>query len=193
MVQNKGDVASSNFHYRRLPPGSSRETALLLTPQAERFSKAVDTFDNWTTNTKALLVAKRRQELAAMPASSTPIVDRWTWPALRLPETVRLHARLEGKPKAAIQIACNRNECTALADSFDALFKDLGWPSQIVDGGIFAVGVVGLLIAPSDESAEALKDAIDTETDLRPALGKPRDTGTTHPIVLYIGTKEAKK
>jgi hypothetical protein len=62
-----GPIAKFYTDVKRLPPSVSRDTALLPSPQAQDFSKAVDAFEEWINDTKALIAEKRRQELAAIP------------------------------------------------------------------------------------------------------------------------------
>lgn len=129
-----------------------------------------------------------------MVSSSPPPAkqDRWTWNALTAAEMDNLYSKLRSIPRSSVEIACNKAECTALADSFDNLFRRLGWPSVIGDGGMLAVGVTGVYIGPRDDAAIALKEAIETTTAIRPDLEeKQRDKGTTHPFMLIIGTKPA--
>lgn len=52
-----------------------------------------------------------------------------------------LYEQLHRKGQHSIYISCNRAECSALANSFDQLFKRLGWPSTIGEIQI----LVGLL------------------------------------------------
>jgi hypothetical protein len=116
--------------------------------------------------------------------------DRWTWPALTASEIDDLFEKLRGKGQHSFHIACNRAECSALADSFDRLFKRLSWPSFIGDGGFFATGVAGILLNPGDdEGATLLKRAMETTTILRADLGPPRQAGVTYPTMLVLGTK----
>jgi hypothetical protein len=105
--------------------------------------------------------------------------DRWIWNALTPSEIDTLYGKLRNKDHHSILISCNRPECSDLASSFDQLFKRLGWPSVIGDAGILAVGVTGIMINPSDSVADALKEAIETTTSLRPELGPPREARVT--------------
>ena len=128
------------------------------------------------------------------PASEKKITapqpeDRWTWNALTDQEIDTLYGKLRGKEHYSIQVSCNRPECSELATSFDKLFKRLGWPSVIGDAGILAIGITGITILPSDQFSEALKDAIETTTVLRPEVKFPREANTPDLTNLIIGTK----
>ncbi len=104
-----GPIAKLYTDVRRLPEGSSRETALLLSPQGQDFSKAVDLFDKWITDTKRLIAEKRRQELAAMPASS-PASDRWTWAPLTPAQAEALYLNLQnGHQQQLMWLAAEQN------------------------------------------------------------------------------------
>jgi hypothetical protein len=114
--------------------------------------------------------------------------ERWTWAALTASESDALYEHLRGKEQHSFHVACSGTECSDLATSFDRLFKRLGWPSFVGDGGFLATGVTGILINPDDAGAKLLKSAIETNTILRPDLGSPRgkDAG---PTMLVIGAK----
>jgi hypothetical protein len=135
----------------------------------------------------------KRKQIAATPGEAAeivrPIENRWTWAALTPSESDSLYEKLRGKEQYSFHIACNRPECSNLAISFDRLFKRLGWPSFVGDGGFLATGVTGILINPADAGAKLLKSAIETTTILRPDLGSLRGKDTTSPIMLVIGTK----
>jgi hypothetical protein len=114
--------------------------------------------------------------------------DRWVWAALTPSESDGIFEALRGKGQHSFHIACSRPECSDLATSFDRLFKRLGWPSFVGDGGFLATGLTGILINPDDAGAKLLKSAIETNTILRPDLGSPhgKDAG---PTMLVIGAK----
>jgi hypothetical protein len=87
-----------------------------------------------------------------------------TWGDLNADEIEALYEQLHRKGRRSIYISCNRAECSALANSFDQLFKRLGWPSTIGEGGILALGVTGLQVNPNDDTARLLKSAIEART-----------------------------
>jgi hypothetical protein len=126
------------------------------------------------------------ENLAHKPSNAQK--DRWVWAALTSSESDGLFEALRGKGQHSFHIACSRPECSDLAISFDRLFKRLGWPSFVGDGGFLATGVTGILINPDDAGARLLKSAIETNTILRPDVGSLRgkDTG---PTMLVIGAK----
>jgi hypothetical protein len=101
-----------------------------------------------------------------------------------------LYEQLHRKGQRSIYISCNRAECSALANSFDQLFKRLGWPSTIGDGGILALGATGIQVNPGDDTARLLKSAIEARTKIKVDLsGIPRQAGDLNPTMLVIGTK----
>jgi hypothetical protein len=125
-----------------------------------------------------------------LPAeTSSPVENRCIWAPLTASESDNLYEKLRGIGQHSFHIACSRSECSDLAISFDRLFKRLGWPSFIGDGGFLATGVTGILINPVDSGAKSLKSAIETTTILRPDLGSLRGKDVTSPIMLVIGTK----
>jgi hypothetical protein len=125
-----------------------------------------------------------------LPAkTSSSVENRWIWAPLTASESDNLYEKLRGIGQHSFHIACSRSECSDLAISFDRLFKRLGWPSFIGDGGFLATGVTGILINPVDSGAKSLKSAIETTTILRPDLGSLRGKDVTSPIMLVIGTK----
>jgi hypothetical protein len=55
------------------------------------------------------------------------------------------------------------------------LFKRLGWPSTIGEGGILALGATGIQVNPNDDTARLLKSAIEARTKIKVDLsGLPR-------------------
>lgn len=121
--------------------------------------------------------------------SGAPDGNRWTWDALTDAQSDNLYALMRGKGQYSIHIACNRQECSKLAASFDQLFKRLEWPSYIGEGGFLASGVDGILVNPDDAGARLLKHSIESTTALRIDLGPPRPIGNITPTMLVIGTK----
>jgi hypothetical protein len=85
----------------------------------------------------------------------------------------------------------HRAECSALANSFDQLFKRLGWPSTIgEEGGILALGATGIQVNPNDDTARLLKSAIEARTKIKVDVsGIRRQAGDLNPTMLVIGTK----
>jgi hypothetical protein len=137
----------------------------------------------------AILFFVQRPPTSEVAEAGRPIENRWTWPPLTSSESDILFEKLRGRGQYSVHVACNRAECAELAGSFDKLFKRLGWPSFIGDGGILAAGVTGVLINPDDQGAKILKAAIETSTVIRADLGPPRTKDITSPIMLVIGTK----
>jgi hypothetical protein len=89
------------------------------------------------------------------------------WGDLSAGEIDALYEQLHTKGQRSIYISCNRAECSALANSFDQLFKRLGWPSTIGDGGILALGATGIEVNPNDDTARLLKSAIEARTKIK--------------------------
>ena len=89
------------------------------------------------------------------------------WGDLSAGEIDALYEQLHTKGQRSIYISCNRAECSALANSFDQLFKRLGWPSTIGDGGILALGATGIEVNPNDDTALLLKSAIEARTKIK--------------------------
>ena len=111
-----------------------------------------------------------------------------TWGDLSADEIDALYEQLHKKGQRSIYISCNRAECSALANSFDQLFKRLGWPSTIGDGGILALGATGIEVNPNDETARLLKSAIEARTKIQVDVsGIPRQPGDLNPTMLVIG------
>jgi hypothetical protein len=112
------------------------------------------------------------------------------WGDLSADEIDALYEQLHRKGQRSIYISCNRAECSALANSFDQLFKRLGWPSTIGEGGILALGATGIQVNPNDDTARLLKSAIEARTKIKVDLsGIPRQGGDLNPTMLVIGTK----
>jgi hypothetical protein len=112
------------------------------------------------------------------------------WSDLSAGEIDALYEQLHTKGQRSIYISCNRAECSALANSFDQLFKRLGWPSTIGDGGILALGATGIEVNPNDDTARLLKSAIEARTKIKVDVsGIPRQPGDLNPTMLVIGTK----
>ena len=112
------------------------------------------------------------------------------WGDLSADEIDALYKQLYRKGQRSIYISCNRAECSALANSFDQLFKRLGWPSTIGEGGILALGTTGIEVNPNDDTARLLKSAIEARTKIKVDLsGIPRQAGDPNPTMLVIGTK----
>jgi hypothetical protein len=113
-----------------------------------------------------------------------------TWGDLSADEIDALYEQLHKKGQRSIYISCNRAECSALANSFDQLFKRLGWPSTIGEGGILALGATGIQANPEDDTARLLKSAIEARTKIKVDLsGIPRQARDLNPTMLVIGTK----
>lgn len=113
-----------------------------------------------------------------------------TWGDLSADEIDALYEQLHKKGQRSIYISCNRAECSALANSFDQLFKRLGWPSTIGEGGILALGAIGIQVNPEDDTARLLKSAIEARTKIKVDLsGIPRQARDLNPTMLVIGTK----
>ena len=112
------------------------------------------------------------------------------WGDLSADEIDALYDQLHSKGQRSIYIYCNRAECSALANSFDQLFKRLGWPSIIGDGGILALGATGIQVNPNDDTARLLKSAIEARTKIKVDIsGIPRQPGDLNPTMLVIGPK----
>ncbi|MGO8841578.1 MAG: hypothetical protein ACLQF1_10720 [Methyloceanibacter sp.] len=112
------------------------------------------------------------------------------WGDLSADEIDALYEQLHKKGQRSIYISCNRAECSALANSFDQLFKRLGWPSIIGEGGILALGAIGIQVNPEDDTARLLKSAIEARTKIKVDLsGIPRQARDLNPTMLVIGTK----
>ena len=112
------------------------------------------------------------------------------WGDLSADEIDALYKQLYRKGQRSIYISCNGAECSALANSFDQLFKRLGWPSTIGDGGILALGATGIEVNPNDDTARLLKSAIEARTKIKVDVsGIPRQPGDLNPTMLVIGTK----
>ena len=112
------------------------------------------------------------------------------WGDLSAGEIDALYEQLHTKGQRSIYISCNRAECSALANSFDQLFKRLGWPSTIGDGGILALGATGIEVNPNDDTARLLKSAIEARTKIKVDVsGIPRQPGDLNPTMLVIGPK----
>ena len=112
------------------------------------------------------------------------------WGDLSAGEIDALYEQLHTKGQRSIYISCNRAECSALANSFDQLFKRLGWPSTIGDGGILALGATGIEVNPNDDTALLLKSAIEARTKIKVDVsGIPRQPGDLNPTMLVIGPK----
>jgi len=110
------------------------------------------------------------------------------WGDLSAGEIDALYEQLHTKGQRSIYISCNRAECSALANSFDQLFKRLGWPSTIGEGGILALGVTGIQVNPNDDTARLLKSAIEARTKIKVDVsGIPRQPGDLNPTMLVIG------
>ena len=117
---------------------------------------------------------------------------RWgdRWGDLSADEIDALYEQLHKKGQRSIYISCNRAECSALANSFDQLFKRLGWQSTIGEGGILALGAIGIQVNPEDDTARLLKSAIEARTKIKVDLsGIPRQARDLNPTMLVIGTK----
>jgi Fe-S metabolism associated domain len=115
------------------------------------------------------------------------------WGDLSADEIDALYQQLHRKGRRSIYISCNRAECSALANSFDQLFKRLGWPSTIGEGGILALGVTGIQVNPNDDTARLLKSAIEARTKIKVDVsGIPRQPGDLNPTMLVIGPKYEK-
>jgi hypothetical protein len=89
------------------------------------------------------------------------------WGDLSADEIDALYEQLHKKGQRSIYISCNRAECSALANSFDQLFKRLGWQSTIGEGGILALGAIGIQANPEDDTARLLKSAIEARTKIK--------------------------
>jgi hypothetical protein len=112
------------------------------------------------------------------------------WGDLSADEIDMLYEQLHRKGQRSIYISCNRAECSALANSFDQLFKRLGWPSTIGDGGILALGATGIEVNPNDDTARLLTSAIEERTKIKVDVsGFPRQPGDLNPTMLVIGPK----
>jgi hypothetical protein len=112
------------------------------------------------------------------------------WGDLSADEIDALYEQLHKKGQRSIYISCNRAECSALANSFDQLFKRLGWPSTIGEGGLLALGAIGIQVNPEDDTARLLKSAIEARTKIKVDLsGLPRQARDLNPTMLVIGTK----
>ena len=110
------------------------------------------------------------------------------WGELNADEIEALYEQLHRKGQRSIYISCNRAECSALANSFDQLFKRLGWPSTIGEGGILALGVTGIQVNPNDDTARLLKSAIEARTKIKVDVsGIPRQPRDLNPTMLVIG------
>jgi hypothetical protein len=110
------------------------------------------------------------------------------WGDLSADEIEALYEQLHRKGRRSIYISCNRPECSALANSFDQLFKRLGWPSTIGEGGILALGVTGIQVNPNDDTARLLRSAIEARTKINVDVsGIPRQPGDLNPTMLVIG------
>jgi hypothetical protein len=122
----------------------------------------------------------------SIPPKTATVEDRWIWSPLTPAQIEAVYLQLRGTKPRSFFISCNKAECTALADSFDMLFRRLGWPRTIGDAGFYAVGVTGIAILSTGETAKALKEALEANTILRPEL-----TGqdSAEAISLIIGNK----
>ena len=116
------------------------------------------------------------------------------WGDLSAGEIDALYEQLHTKGQRSIYISCNRAECSALANSFDQLFKRLGWPSTIGEGGILALGATGIEVNPNDDTARLLKSAIEARTKIKVDVsGIPRQPGDLNPTMLVIGKPKYEK
>jgi hypothetical protein len=136
--------------------------------------------------------AQKAHAPPAIPASTHPALttpgpeDRWTWVALTDHESEEIYSRLRDRKSRPVFIGCNRAECMPLASSLDQLFRRLGWPRNIADPGIAGIGLTGLMISPNDETALALKEALQATTRLRPDVG---GNGAADAVWIMIGAK----
>jgi hypothetical protein len=116
----------------------------------------------------------------------------WVWDALTDNQIENIARQLDGKVKQKIQLACERDTCAPIAESFKKLSDKLGW--ELIKGDprmarLLSSGVTGIVLNNTDEPATAIKGTIEKNTEIAVATSSPAPEAPKDCLVFIIGAK----
>ena len=147
-------------------------------------------FAVWSDEHEARLAAEKASN-PSLIASLQAELDGARWAPLTGAQVSDIRKRVESAPARPLWIACETVNCKDLADNLDQAFDDPKWKTEVHHwGGLDVSGTMGIEIEPDDETARAVRDAIEGATGLRVRIRSVTDEQFNAPqTLLIVGTK----
>jgi hypothetical protein len=141
----------------------------------------------WRDEHEARLAASDPNLIASLRAE----LDRSRWAPLTGAQISDIRKRVGSTPARPLWIACETVNCQDLADNLGQAFDDPKWKAEVHHwGGMDISGTIGIEIEPDDETARAIRDAIEGATRLRIKIRSVTDEQFNQPqTLLVVGTK----